>query len=795
VPGQRKALIVASDAYTDPGLKRLRAPASDARALAAVLHDPEIGGFDARTLLNEPAHEVNLALEEFFADRLPSDLLLVHFSCHGVKDEDGELYFAMANTQLRRLRATAVAAEFVNRLMNRSRSQRVVLLLDCCYAGAFEHGMIPRAGNDMGIGSQFGGRVITAGGRGRAVITASSAMEYAFEGDDLADASEPAPSVFTSALVQGLETGDADLDQDGLVALDELYDYVYDKVRAATPNQTPGKWTFGVQGELFIARRARPVTAPAPLPPELQEAADSPLATVRAAAVQELSRVLGGNHAGRALAAQLALKRLTEDDSRNVAAAAIAALSELVKPAAAQEATIPPETAAPGRGKSGARPEPAVAEASPAPAAATPERDAATIPSAPAGAASAAPAARPALRRAWIAIAATGVIVAAGVYLLAGGGGGGRTHTAALALLPAGCAEAAATLKPPNRLNVHTHFVPVDGTPFDVVVTRDHSGFVSLRKSAALPLVVMNTVKFVPTVVRHAHLGDAEGEALTHDRQYLLVAGGSGLTVFRVRDLQAGRTDPLKSLTSGAGRQALQVVPSRNDRFAFVAMQDSGNVAMFNLMKALAPGSRTSGFVRMIRINGHPTGMAASPDGHYLYVVSRPEINVYSGGMGTLTVVDMRKAEDNPKASVVETKVNGGCGSARVITSRGGKYVWVTAAGGNALEAYSATKLLSDPRHALAALVTVGPAPLGLVLIDNGKTMVVADSGRNSIGAVPNLAVIDVSKALAGKHAVLGAIRSGTNPHQFALEPDGKTLLVTNTGSREVEAVNVGQLP
>ena len=215
-----------------------------------MLQDPGIGGFEVRTLLNAPAHEVNLAVEEFFADRQPDDLLLVHFSCHGVKDEDGELYFAMANTLLRRLGATAVAAEFVNRRMSRSRSRRVVLLLDCCYAGAFERGMTARAGTEMGIESQFGGR-------GRAVITASSAMEYAFEGDQLADTRELAPSVFTSALVEGLETGDADRDQDGLVALDELYDYIYDKVRAATPNQTPGKWTFGVQGELVIARRAR----------------------------------------------------------------------------------------------------------------------------------------------------------------------------------------------------------------------------------------------------------------------------------------------------------------------------------------------------------------------------------------------------------------------------------------------------------------------------------------------------------------------------------------------------------
>ena len=323
--GTRSALIVGSDQYADPRLRRLRAPANDARALAAVLRDPEIGDFEVRTLLNEPAHVVNLAVEEFFADRRPGDLLLVHFSGHGVKDEDGELYFAASNTVLGRLGATAVAAEFVSRRMSRSRSRRVVLFLDCCYAGAFERGLVARAGVDMGIGQQFGGR-------GRAVITASSAMEYAFEGGELADAHELSPSVFTSALVEGLETGEADRDQDGLVGLDELYDYVYDKVRATTSNQTPGKWVFGVEGELHIARRSRPVTTPTPLPPELQQAIDSPLAGIRAGAVQELTGILRGSHAGMALGARLALGQLTEDDSRAVAAAAIAALGAPAPP-------------------------------------------------------------------------------------------------------------------------------------------------------------------------------------------------------------------------------------------------------------------------------------------------------------------------------------------------------------------------------------------------------------------------------------------------------------------------------
>ena len=172
----------------------------------------------------------------------------------------------------------------------------------------------------MGIEQQFGGR-------GRAVITASSAMEYAFEAGELADSREVPPSVFTSALVHGLESGEADRDQDGLVGLDELYEYVYDEVRAATPNQTPGKWTFGIEGGLYIARRSRPVTTPADLPPGLQEAMENPLARIRSGAVQELARILRGRHAGMALAARRALEQLTDDDSRAVAAAATAALS------------------------------------------------------------------------------------------------------------------------------------------------------------------------------------------------------------------------------------------------------------------------------------------------------------------------------------------------------------------------------------------------------------------------------------------------------------------------------------
>ncbi len=275
--GKRSLLIVATDTYDDPGLSALRGPSADAEALAAVLGDPEIGGFDVRTVLNQPAHLIAEVLEEFFSDRKPDDLLVVHISGHGIKNQSGELHFAGTNTKLRLLGATSVPANFVNRQMTLSRSRRIVLFLDCCYAGAFDRGMATRAGSEVDVGDRFSGH-------GRAVLTASGALEYAFDGEHLSGSAQP--SVFTTAMVRGLRTGDADRNQDGWIGLDELYDYVYDAVREATPHQTPGKWTFDVRGDLHLARSSKqaltgPVPAAAAPPAEAPPAA-APRALLRA---------------------------------------------------------------------------------------------------------------------------------------------------------------------------------------------------------------------------------------------------------------------------------------------------------------------------------------------------------------------------------------------------------------------------------------------------------------------------------------------------------------------------------
>lgn len=79
------------------------------------------------------------------------------------------------------------------------------------------------------------------------------------------------PSVFTGNLVRGLKTGEADRDADGHITIDELYDYVHDRVVDETPEQRPAKWNFGVQGRIIIARNTNPVIKSVELPSELMQ--------------------------------------------------------------------------------------------------------------------------------------------------------------------------------------------------------------------------------------------------------------------------------------------------------------------------------------------------------------------------------------------------------------------------------------------------------------------------------------------------------------------------------------------
>jgi uncharacterized caspase-like protein len=324
----KRALIIGNTDYQDPKLLKLVAPRADVDRFAAVLRDAEVGAFDDVTqLVDEPHSLVTRAIGRFFSQRTSDDLLLLYFSGHGVRDDHGHLYLAVKDTECDLLQATAVASTFITAQMDRCLSRRQVLVLDCCHSGAFAEGAKAAVGESVGTGTAFKGA-----GYGRVILTASDSTQYAWEGDNIHGKSPT--SLFTQHLIEGLRTGAADLDGDGWVGLDELYEYVYDRVTAAASKQTPGKWSYRQQGDIVIAKNGKPV--PVALPTELVDALKSPFVMAREGAVRELARLLDSAHRGLRASALEQLGRLCEDDSRRVATLA----EETLRGRSASNATV-----------------------------------------------------------------------------------------------------------------------------------------------------------------------------------------------------------------------------------------------------------------------------------------------------------------------------------------------------------------------------------------------------------------------------------------------------------------------
>jgi DNA-binding beta-propeller fold protein YncE len=326
--------------------------------------------------------------------------------------------------------------------------------------------------------------------------------------------------------------------------------------------------------------------------------------------------------------------------------------------------------------------------------------------------------------------------------------------------------------------------VSTGGNPFGVAVTPD--GKYSFVSTGNAVQVLRDTGALAPALVRAItvrHVG--KGLTLTPDGQFLLAAEGSGAVVINVAEAVEGAADPVfGTLTSPSGSGAFDVLISADRDFAFVTLQNSAKMAVYNLRAALTQGISASDFIGYVPLGTQPVGM--SSDGTWLYVANLG---------GTLSIVNLRKAEQDPAHSVFAT-APAGCGTARTLLSADDSVLWVTARQSDELLAFSTLRLRTSPRHALVARVMVGEAPLGEALVDGGAKIVIADSNLNGLtGAMANLAVVDVARALAGKPALLGYVATGLLPRAVAAEPGGMTLLVSDQKSGELQALRIADLP
>ncbi|UUO14069.1 caspase, EACC1-associated type [Dolichospermum heterosporum] len=219
------ALLIGVSEY-GAGIPSLLSALNDVEAMERVLQNPNLGNFaQVERLLNPDSVAMRIAIQKLFRNASKEDLLLFFFSGHGITNDDNHLYLATRNTAKDDFEATAVDANFIQTQSKNCYSKRQILILDACYSGAFSNGWHTKS-----IGVDIKKQL---GAEGRVVLTSSGATQTSFaqEGATL--------SLYTQYLVEGIETGAADTDNDGNIHVQELHTYAKSKVQAVKPNMTP----------------------------------------------------------------------------------------------------------------------------------------------------------------------------------------------------------------------------------------------------------------------------------------------------------------------------------------------------------------------------------------------------------------------------------------------------------------------------------------------------------------------------------------------------------------------------
>lgn len=210
---------------------RLKYPAKDAGDFAQAMI-PQKGGLyrdiEEKILTNENATKDNIldALDWIQKETTSKDVAMIFLSGHGVDDANGFFYYLPVNTDLDKLKRTAVPFTDIKNTIA-SIAGKTVFFVDACHSGNI-------MGTRKGI-PDINGIVneLTSAENGAVVFTSSTGNQYSLESDEWAN------GAFTKALVEGLR-GKADYDKTGRITINMIDLYVSERVKELTKGaQTP----------------------------------------------------------------------------------------------------------------------------------------------------------------------------------------------------------------------------------------------------------------------------------------------------------------------------------------------------------------------------------------------------------------------------------------------------------------------------------------------------------------------------------------------------------------------------
>jgi hypothetical protein len=244
------AVVIGVGHYSNAAIPQLHYTVADAELVQQVLVSQ--GGFKKDNVLlitdkteRKPTlRDLKWALGTFLArSAKKDDLIVIFFAGHGAPEVDPRgaesdglaKYLVPSDADPNDLYSTALPMDEFQTIFDRIEAERVVVFVDACYSGAAGgRTFASKRTRAARVDEVFLDRLTRS--KGRAILTASRGSEVSLEVPELGH------GLFTHYLVQGLR-GAADLDRDGIVSLQELYQYleqqVSQKSRSIGGNQHP----------------------------------------------------------------------------------------------------------------------------------------------------------------------------------------------------------------------------------------------------------------------------------------------------------------------------------------------------------------------------------------------------------------------------------------------------------------------------------------------------------------------------------------------------------------------------
>lgn len=175
-------------------------------------------------LMNEDATRRGIldAFDKLKNEARSKDMVLIFIASHGINDE-GQFYILPHDADLRDIDQTLVSWQSIASTLGNLPSN-VLVFIDACKSGQLGVNLLNNSNNTEAV------RTTASDENGVVIMAASTGSETAKESSDWAH------GAFTKALLEGLDSGKADIKPDGTIYLRELDFYVSERTVELTNN-------------------------------------------------------------------------------------------------------------------------------------------------------------------------------------------------------------------------------------------------------------------------------------------------------------------------------------------------------------------------------------------------------------------------------------------------------------------------------------------------------------------------------------------------------------------------------